>query len=127
METFKIFLLLSGSEDNTILGVITKESRFLDSLLSLLCEHLLGILCWPVLTKLLSPYGVATHRLPYRCVQIEMLAILWAFCTTTNGISFLTYRLAEAHSIKGSSIEQTTCALPAWKGLLCLFAQGCDE
>lgn len=106
------------------LGVVTKELITVT-----VCECLLGILCWPVFTKLLSPHGVATHRLPYRCVQIysEMLAILWALCTTTNGISFLTYNLAEAHSIKGSSIGQTTCALPAWKGLLCLFAQGCDE
>lgn len=35
--------------------------------------------------------------------------------------------LGETHSIKGSSTGQTTCALPAWKGSLCLFVQGCDE
>lgn len=89
METFKIILLLSGSEDNTVFRCSNKGINYL---LSLLCECLLGILCWPVFTKLLSPHGVATDRLPHRSVQIysEMLAILWALCTTTNEISFLT-------------------------------------
>lgn len=86
METFKINILLSGFEDNTIFRCNNKGIGFLDSLLSLLCECLSGILYWPVFTKLLTPHGVATDRLPYRCVQIysEMLAVLEALCTTTK-------------------------------------------